>query len=98
MANTIDIPSKSYNTYFGNVKKCVWFEVTDNYNYFSAILNVERLQRNNVTLQLGNLNSSFSNLWSKTYPMSSNPQTVQETLKISHIPQQNSTVYAVFNL
>ena len=37
MANIIDIPSKSYQTYFGEVKKCVWFEVTDNYNYFSVI-------------------------------------------------------------
>lgn len=98
MANTIDIPSKSYNTYFGNVKKCVWFEVTDNYNYFSVILNVERLQTYNVTLQIGNLNTEFNNLWSKVYPLSSNPQTVQENLKISHVPQQNSTVYAVFNL
>lgn len=98
MPNTIDIPPKSYNTYFGNVKKCVWFEVTDNYNYFSVILNVQRLQTQNVNLQIGNLNASFDSLWAKKYPLSSNPQTVQENLKLSHVPQQNSTVYAVFNL
>jgi hypothetical protein len=99
MANIIDIPSKSYQTYFGEVKKCVWFEVTDNYNYFSVILNVQRLQNNNVNLQIGNLGSSstIDSLWSKIYQVSSNPQTVQENLKISHVPQQNSTVYAVFN-
>lgn len=98
MANTIDIPSKSYKSYFGDVKKCVWFEVTDNYNYFSAILRIQRLQTNNVSIQIGNLDSSFSNIWSKTYPLSSNPQIIEETLKISHVPQQNSTVYGVFNI
>lgn len=97
MANTIDIPSKSYNTYFGDVKKCVWFEVTDNYNYFSVILKIQRLQNNNVNIQIGNLGSTFSNIWSKNYPVSSNPTIIEEPLKISHVPQQNSTVYGVFN-
>jgi hypothetical protein len=97
MANIIDIPSKSYQTYFGDVKKCVWFEVTDNYNYFSVILKVQRLQTNNVTIEIANLSSGVPNIWSKTYQVSSNPVLIEEPLKISHIPQQNSTVYGVFN-
>lgn len=98
MANIIDIPSKSYQTYFGDVKKCVWFEVTDNYNYFSVVLKVQRLQLNNVSLQISNLNSATTNIWSKIYPVSSNPVIIEEALKISHVPQQNSTVYGVFNM
>jgi len=97
MANIIDIPSKSYQTYFGDVKKCVWFEVTDNYNYFSVVLKVQRLQTNNVTIEIANLSSGVPNIWSKTYQVSSNPALIEEPLKISHIPQQNSTVYGVFN-
>lgn len=98
MENTLTIPEKSYNTYFGDVKKVVWFEVTDNYNYFEINFRIQRLQTKNVTISLSNLDSAYSNLWSKIYPLSSNTTIIEDNLKISHVPTQNSTVYGVFNV
>jgi hypothetical protein len=95
--NTIQVAEKSYNTYFGSVSKCVWFEVTDNYNYFSVELRIQRLQTNNVNIQISNYNSSNTNLWSKIYQLSSNPTIVVDTIKLNHVPEQNSQVYGVFN-
>jgi hypothetical protein len=98
MENTLTIPEKNYNTYFGDVKKVVWFEVTDNPNYFQINFRIQRLQTKNVSIRLGNLDSQYSSLWSKVYPLSSNPQIVEDQLKISHVPTQNSTTYGVFNV
>jgi hypothetical protein len=97
MAVTIDIPPVSYDTPFGKVNKCVWFSVTDNYNTFQVDIRFQRNQRYNATLQLQNYGTQQPNLWSKVYNPTSNPDTVTESLLLTHVPTFNSTIYLLLS-
>ena len=67
MATPTNIPSVSYNTYFGNVGKVVWFEVNDNFNYFELNFNLT-LQRT-VQTRIQIYNNLMNNvIWETIYP------------------------------
>lgn len=98
MSTVIQIPDKTYESYFGAVKKCIWFDVTPNYGYFYVNLNVNQQRDQNVTLQISNYNIGNPVVWSNYYPMSSNPTQVTDSTRLYHNPTLNSKYYAVQNI
>lgn len=99
MAASVNIPPISYNTAFGTVNKCVWFSVTDNFNLFQLDITYQTNQNYSSVLQV--LNWAPPNmiyLWGKKYTATSNPNSVTETIKLTHAPQPvNTTNYVILN-
>jgi hypothetical protein len=95
MANNIEVPSVSYNTYFGIVNKVRWFDIPDQYQYFEIIFNVYRNQTKDTNLTLFNLESG--NIWKRTVSRSSNPAPIAISDKILNVPGLGSPIYGAFN-
>lgn len=96
MAANINIPSVDYNSYFGTINKVVWFDVTDNYNYFDVTLNVDRLQFYDAKLSIINLGTGAIQ-WEQTVAKSTNPTPASITTRVLNTPGLGSPVYGLFN-
>lgn len=91
----ITIPSVTYNSRFGNINKCVWFETVDNYNYFSMDLVIEKSQIKETSLVL--LEDSGLQKWSKVFPKSIGTDPYLFTAKILQVPNSDSINYVLQN-
>lgn len=98
MGVSIDIPDKYINSYFGEVKTCVWFEVTQNNGYFSTEFSVQRNVFQNINIKLINSNTSSSTIWQKVYQKSSNPDLIEDYITFYHNPLANSKYYSIQNI
>jgi hypothetical protein len=88
MATPVNIPDVSYNTYFGNVGKVVWFDVTNNYNYFELYFSINLQQYRETSLELYN-NLAYQTVWSNTYPSDANQEVYLDTVRILHVTAGN---------
>lgn len=95
MANNIEVPSVSYNTYFGVVNKVRWFEITDEYEYFDITFHVYRNQTRSTNLKLYNLESG--NIWTRSIQRSADPTPLTISDKILNTPGLGSPIYGAFN-
>jgi hypothetical protein len=85
MATPTNIPSVSYNTYFGNVGKVVWFEVSENFNYFELNFNLTLQRTNKTNIQIYN-NLMDSVVWENTYPEDVNQSQYLDYVRILNTP------------
>jgi len=80
MPTTLQIPQVSYNSYFGNISKVVWFEVNDNLNYFELGFTIVPEQTRQTSLTLFN-NSSNQEVWKKIYAANAQQSPVYENIQ-----------------
>jgi len=84
-----NIPNVTYNSYFGNIGKVVWFEVSENYNYFELYFSINLQQSKKTSLTLYN-NLTTSYVWENQYPADANQETYLDSVKILYVPQVGS--------
>jgi len=97
MPTPINISEVSYNTYFGDVGKVLWFKVTDNFNYFELDLNIT-LQRTKVTnLQVYN-NVTNLTIWENSYPEDVDQEQFLDNVRILNTPAGILQPLALINL
>jgi hypothetical protein len=92
----ITIPSVTYNSQFGNISKCIWFEVLDNYNDFTIDISVETSQTKDTNLVLVNLGNGQEK-WNKIFTKTLNPQPYLASPRILQVPNLNSIQYVFQN-
>jgi hypothetical protein len=80
-----NLPSVSYNTYFGDVGKVLWFEVSDNYNYFELSFTITLQQTKQTNLQVYN-NLTNTIVWENTYPSDANQEEYSDYIRLLHVP------------
>lgn len=85
MPTPVDIKSVSYNTYFGDVGKVLWFEVSENYNYYELAFNLtlERTKETNIKIY-NNLLNNF--IWENTYPADVDQPQYLDYVRILNVP------------
>lgn len=98
MATLIDVPEFYVQSYFGDVRGIIWFEVTPNNGPFSMRFRVYRASAQVQNIQVTNPNNSAAIVWQKEYEASSNPNPVIDLVTIWHNPQVNSDVYSIQNI
>jgi hypothetical protein len=89
MPTITPIPDVSYQTRFGNVGKVVWFDVTNNYNYFELYFSVLLQQFRDTSLQLYNSDTNQI-VWSNIYPSDVNQETLFDSIRVLHITTTNN--------
>jgi hypothetical protein len=85
MATPVDIPSVSYNTYFGSVGKVIWFEVSENFNYFELSFNLTLQRTKETNLQIYN-NLMDVLVWENTYPEDVDQPQYLDYVRILNVP------------
>lgn len=98
MCINLNVPSVDYNTYFGSIKKVVWFEVTEEYEYFDVTLSINRSQLFDTNITINNLGSTGGNQWQEIFPKTSDTTPVVRNLKLLNVPGLATQIYGVFNL
>lgn len=85
MATPVDVPSVSYDTNFGNVGKVIWFEVSENYNYFELSFNLtlQSTQETNIKVY-NNLTNNF--IWENSYPADVDQPQYLDYVRILNVP------------
>lgn len=92
----VTIPSVTYGSQFGNINKCVWFEIIDNYNDFTLDLSVERSQLKDTNLVLINL-ATGQQKWNQVFPKSPITEPYLLSPRILQVPSLNSIQYVLQN-
>jgi hypothetical protein len=92
----ITIPSVTYNSQFGNISKCIWFESVDNYNDFTIDISVERSQLKDTNLVLINLGTGQQK-WAQIFPKSPITEPYLVSPRILQVPNLNSVQYVFQN-
>lgn len=98
MGTIIDLEPKYNNSYFGDIKSIVWFEVTENYGPFSIEMRIEKQRDQPQLILITNTNNTNTIVWNKEFEASSNPTPVTELITIWHNPQSLSEVYSIQNV
>lgn len=83
------IPDVSYQTRFGNVGKVVWFDVTNNYNYFELYFTVMLQQFRVTSLELYDANGNQI-VWSNIYPADVNQEILFDSIRVLHVTTTNN--------
>ena len=97
MPTPISIPQVTYNSYFGNVGKVAWFQVTENVNYFELHFTLYLQQARITNLSLySNKEEQF--VWEREYPADVDQQAYNDIVKILNLQQTLAgNAYAVVN-
>jgi hypothetical protein len=97
MPTTLDIAQPTYNSYFGNISKVVWFNVNDNLNYFELQLTIipEQTRRTSLTLYDYNQNRE---VLVKEYIADVQQSPIYDIIKILNVERtQEVFPYAIIN-
>lgn len=93
---TIDVPSKTYGSMFGNISKCVWFKVNDGLDYMSVDYSIKTEQLYDVVLILTSYGDQIVQ-WKKTFLRTSNNQVITGTKYIYNRAESLNT-YKLVNV
>ena len=99
MSTYTNIPNITLSNQFGKVSKIVWFEVQNSYHSFDLNLFIEPKATEDINLEIFNYGTKET-LYKKTYVRRPNNSTttINETIKLLHIPTKMSTKYGLIIL
>lgn len=86
MPTPVNIPDVTYGSYFGNVGKVVWYDVSNNFNYFELFFSINLKQFKQTSLVLLN-NKTNSVVWERIYPADADQEVFLDSIKILYIPE-----------
>ena len=89
---TLKVPQITTN--FGKVNKVIWFNVSDVDGTYSMNLHITPSQVADTLITIINRGNN-NQIFSKTYPKSSNSSIINETIKIRHTPGLKSPIYGL---
>ena len=93
--NTIQDTQKTKR--FGQIKKIVWFEITNIDGPFDVNLYITPNQNQNTSIVIFN-QSSKEEKFNKSYPQSASTKTISETVKINYNKKFDSTIFGIKSL
>lgn len=97
MGTPRNIPQVSRNTPFGVIGKVIWFEVTNNENYFDLDFSITLQQYNSTKLLVYN-NITSQYVWQNSYPPDTDQEQYLDSIRILYIPQSpDSQPFALIN-
>lgn len=94
MSTYTDIPDVSFSVPFGRVSKIVWFNVQNTYGTFNVNFYLNPSQSNDINIAIFNY-SSKKELFLKKYDKTPVATTISESVKLTHVPNNMSTIYGV---
>jgi hypothetical protein len=94
MSTYTNIPTVSFTTPFGKVDKIIWFNVENTYGNFNVNFYLDPSQTNDINIMIFNY-SSKRELFVKKYNKTPNTATIIETVKLTHVPNNMSTIYGL---
>lgn len=94
MSTYSNIPDVSFSVPFGKVNKIIWFNVADTASTFDFNFFIVPNQSKDTNIEIFNYGSN-TNLFKKTYLKSASPETITETVKLTHIPNKMTTIYGM---
>jgi hypothetical protein len=97
MATPLSIPQVTYNSYFGNVGKVVWFQISENVNYFQLHFSLYLQQARKTNLLLYS-DKEGQYIWDGEFPADVDQQQYNDIIRILNLQQTLlGNAYAVIN-